>query len=177
MATLTIQNPTVHAGASVGFWQRLGEAYLSGWQHYARAYGAELDQRPALPLPMIDEELSAAPRALDAQPVVRVWRGLVRAADADAFHRYVQTQGAPSYRRARGNLGVWVLRRPLGAVTEFVLISHWTDHAAVAAYAGGDAAKPLHFAETERYLLPEGEGVEHFDLLPEAAPRYASVRY
>jgi hypothetical protein len=35
----------------------------------------------------------------------------------------------------------------------------------------------VHFAEIERLLLPEGEGVEHFEVLPEARPRYASVRY
>lgn len=172
----TLAHPSTHAHHDAGLWQRLSQAYLAGWEHYARAYGAELDQRPALPLPDLADE-AAVPAPIEGQPVVRVWRGLVRAADADAFHGYVQALGAPSYRRAPGNLGVWVLRRPLGAVTEFVLISHWVDQAAVAAYAGGDAAKPLHFAETERYLLPEGEGVEHFDLLAEAAPRYGSVRF
>jgi len=149
--------------------------YWAGWEHYARAYSAELDQRAAFPAPTLPA--SRAPAEDQSPPVVRVWRGRVRAADADAFHRYLQRRGAPSYRNAAGNLGVTILRRPLGATVEFMLISQWSSRAAVVGYAGSDADTPLHFAETERFLLPEGEGVEHFDLLPEAQPRYASVRY
>lgn len=32
-------------------WSRLATRYWAGWDHYARAYGAEVDQRPVLPLP------------------------------------------------------------------------------------------------------------------------------
>jgi len=159
------------ARATPSFWQRFSSLYWDGLKLHVH----DLDLGAAPAPEGADEALTAEPRP--SVPLARVWRGLVRAGDADAFHRYVQTLGAPSYRQARGNLGVWVLRRPLGVVTEFMLISHWESEADVAAYAGGDAAKPRHFAETKRYLLPEGEGVEHFDLLPEAAARYASARY
>ena len=156
------------------FFADLAARYLAGWEHYARTYDGEHAPRPEFP----SSESAAAPPTEDqATPVVRVWRGRVRAADADSFHRYVQRRGAPSYRNAAGNLGVTVLRRPLGATVEFILISQWTSRAAVAAYAGTDADQPVHFAEIERLLLPEGEGVEHFEVLPEAQPRYASVRY
>jgi len=176
--------PAPAPSAAKSLFADLADRYWAGWAHYARAYAADLDQRPRFPLPTTapaSTETASRPAeepavAAQVPPVVRVWRGRVHTEQADAFHAYLQAQGAPSYRRAPGNLGVWVLRRPLGAVTEYMLISHWTDAAAVAAYAGGDASKPLHYAETERYLLPEGEGVEHFALLPEAAPRYASIR-
>lgn len=153
----------------------LAARYWAGWEHYARTYSAEVDQRAVFPSPTAPAH--AAPTEDQATPVVRVWRGRVRAADADAFHRYIQRRGAPSYRNAAGNLGVTVLRRPLGATVEFMLVSQWASRAAIAAYAGTDTDQPVHFAEIERLLLPEGEGVEHFDLLPEAQPRYASVRY
>lgn len=168
MSTLSID-----AGSTLS---NLAARYWAGWEHYARTYEAELDQRAEFPTPTLSAE-GAAPAVEEEAPVVRVWRGRVLAADADAFHRYLQRRGAPSYRNAAGNLGVTILRRPLGATVEFMLVSQWASRAAVIGYAGNDADKPLHFAETERYLLPEGEGVEHFELLPEAQPRYGSVRY
>ena len=163
------------AGPQPSLWQRFSRLYWDGLQLHVR----ELDLGAAAPSPAsgaTDVATPARAATPEDQPVVRVWRGRVRSADADAFHRYLQTIGAPSYRAARGNRGVWLMRRPLGEVTEYLLVTHWETEADVAAYAGGDAAQPLHFAETERYLLPDGEGVEHFALLPEAAPRYASVR-
>lgn len=169
MSTLSIETGSVLSTLAARYW--------AGWEHYARTYEAELDQRAEFPTPTTTASGAAAPGTAQESPVVRVWRGQVRATDADAFHRYLQQTGAPSYRRAAGNLGVTILRRPLGATAEFMLITQWESPDAVAHYAGGDAAQPLHFAETERYLLPDGEGVEHFELLPEATPRYASVRY
>ena len=171
MSTLTIGNGSILSALAARYW--------AGWEHYARAYGAELDQRASFPAPTLTAEAAAAAAPADDQdaPVVRVWRGRVRAADAEAFHRYLQRRGAPSYRNAAGNLGVTILRRPQGASVEFMLVSQWASRAAVAAYAGTDADQPVHLAEIERFLLPEGEGVEHFELLPEALPRYASVRY
>ena len=169
---------------NVSFLSDLAANYWAGWEHYARTYEAELDQRAEFPLPTAVAE--GEPVADQDAPVVRVWRGRVRAVDADAFHRYLQRRGAPSYRHAAGNISVTILRRPLaasaslqgeGASVEFMLVSQWESRAAVIGYAGSDADQPLHFAETERYLLPEGEGVEHFELLPEAQPRYGSVRY
>jgi heme-degrading monooxygenase HmoA len=167
MSTLSIESGSVLANLAARYW--------AGWEHYARTYEAELDQRAEFPTPTV--EAAAQPAVEQDAPIVRVWRGRVRAADADAFHRYLQRRGAPSYRNAGGNLGVTILRRALGATVEFMLISQWASRAAVIGYAGNDADEPLHFAGTERYLLPEGEGVEHFEVLPEALPRYASVRY
>lgn len=157
------------------FFASLAARYLAGWEHYARTYDGEFAPRPAFPAEA--PAAQATPAADQDAPVVRVWRGRVRAADAEAFHRYLQRRGAPSYRQAAGNLGVTILRRAQGATVEFMLVSQWASRADVVAYAGSDADQPVHFADIERYLLPEGEGVEHFEVLPEAQPRYASVRY
>src|SRR5688572_25048193 len=113
----SIAPTSAQAQVQASFWKTLATNYWLGWEHYARTYDdawatpAELAPGPA--------PAAAAPvaPAIEAQPVVRVWRGQVRPEHADAFHRYVQTLGAPSYRRARGNLGVWVLRRPLATTT------------------------------------------------------------
>ena len=159
MSTLSIDAGSVLSNLAARYW--------AGWEHYARTYEAELDNRAEFPTPSVSAPV--APAVEQDAPVVRVWRGRVLATDGDAFHRYLQRRGAPSYRNAAGNLGVTILRRPLGATVEFMLISQWTSRAAVVGYAGSAVDQPL--------LLPEGEGVEHFDLLPEAQPRYASVRY
>lgn len=169
--------PSGHAPTQPSLWQRLSRLYWDGLELHVRELDLGLPVTPAAADAAAIAPAAEPAAALEPQPVVRVWRGRVRSADADGFHRYLQTIGAPSYRAARGNRGVWLMRRPLGEVTEYLLITHWETEADVAAYAGGDAARPKHFAETERFLLDEGEGVEHFALLPEAAPRYASIRF
>lgn len=47
MATVTL--PTAPTPGSP--WERLAARYWAGWDHYARVYGAEVDQRPVLPRP------------------------------------------------------------------------------------------------------------------------------
>jgi hypothetical protein len=43
--------------------------------------------------------------------VARIWRGAVRAADADEYAAYMRDTGVAGYRSTRGNRGEWMLRR------------------------------------------------------------------
>jgi len=180
MATVSVGSSVSHnfaSGLSATF-ARLTDRYWAGWEHYARAYSAELDQRARFPAPRIRREAGRpATAALEPQPLARVWRGRVRTVDADAFHRYLIDIGIPGYRKTTGNLGAWILRRPVADGVEFQLVSHWESRAALVAFAGADPTLPRHHPGVERFLLPDGEAVEHYDLLPDAAVRYASVRY
>ncbi len=46
--------------------------------------------------------------------IARIWRGVVRAEDADEYAAYVQETGIEGYQQTPGNQGAWLLRRPVG---------------------------------------------------------------
>lgn len=42
--------------------------------------------------------------------IARIWRGVTRADQADAYYDYLERTGLKDYRNTAGNRGVWVLR-------------------------------------------------------------------
>ena len=57
--------------------------------------------------------------------IARTWRGAVRREDADPYAEYLQATGVAGYAATAGNRGVWMLRRDLGELTEFVMFTLW----------------------------------------------------
>ncbi|HET7461618.1 MAG TPA: antibiotic biosynthesis monooxygenase [Longimicrobium sp.] len=96
--------------------------------------------------------------------IARVWRGEVRADDANAYARYLRATGEPDCRTLPGNRGVLILRRDGEERTEFVFVSFWSDMAAIRAFAGEDVERARYYPEDERYLLALDPHVRHFDV-------------
>lgn len=71
--------------------------------------------------------------------IARLWRGVVRAQDADEYAAYVQDTGIESYKQTPGNLGAWLLRRP-------------------------DGDRAVYYPEDERYLLELDPHVVHYQV-------------
>lgn len=71
--------------------------------------------------------------------IARLWRGVVRAQDADEYAAYVQDTGIESYKQTPGNLGAWLLRRP-------------------------DGDRAVCYPEDERYLLELDPHVVHYQV-------------
>ena len=68
--------------------------------------------------------------------IARIWRGRVRAGQADEYEAYYMNAGiAPLIDAA---LGVQALREDRGDEVEFVTISYWEDVAAMSRFAGDD---------------------------------------
>jgi len=61
--------------------------------------------------------------------IARIWRGAVRAEDADAYAAYVQRTGIEGYQRTPGNRGAWLLRRVEAERAEIVTLSFWESRA------------------------------------------------
>jgi hypothetical protein len=55
--------------------------------------------------------------------IARTWRGAVRTADGDAYAAYMNDTGVAAYASTPGNRGVWMLRRDVGELTEFVMFT------------------------------------------------------
>jgi heme-degrading monooxygenase HmoA len=101
--------------------------------------------------------------------IARVWRGVVRTPDADAYAEYIRETGFAEYGRTPGNRGAWLLRRDEDGTTEFVTLSLWESLAAIRAFAGDDIEAAVLYPEDERYLVGEST-IAHYDVADQIAP-------
>ena len=96
--------------------------------------------------------------------IARIWRGVIRAADAATYRTYLEETGLRDYRQTPGNRGVWLLQRTDGDRCEIVTISFWESMDAVRGFAGGDPERAVYYPEDDRFLVERNERVSHYDL-------------
>ena len=96
--------------------------------------------------------------------IARTWRGAVRRADADAYAEYMQETGVAGYAATPGNRGVWMLRRELGELTEFVMFTLWDSMDAVTGFAGEDPETAFFYPEDDRFLVERDLRSSHFEV-------------
>jgi heme-degrading monooxygenase HmoA len=96
--------------------------------------------------------------------IARLWRGTVRAEDADEYAAYVQRTGIEGYLQTPGNRGAWLLRRPDGDREEIVTLSFWDSVQAIEAFAGEDINRAVYYPEDDRYLLERDPNVLHYQV-------------
>lgn len=103
--------------------------------------------------------------------IIRTWRGATAHEDADRYVEYLRATGVREYRTTPGNLGVYLLRRPLEDRVEFLLISMWVSMEAVQRFAGDDPDRAVFYPQDDAFLVRRDEHVEHFDVVegPQAA--------
>ena len=99
--------------------------------------------------------------------IARIWRGAVRAADADAYVAYIEETGLREYRETPGNRGAWLLRRDDGDRTEFVTFTLWDSLDAIRAFAGDDVETAVYYPEDDRYLVERDVTVKHYEVTTE----------
>lgn len=96
--------------------------------------------------------------------IARIWRGAIRAQDADEYAAYVEETGIAGYRRTPGNRGAWLLRRTDGERTEIVTMSFWDSREAIEGFAGEDIEKAVFYPEDDRFLVERDLRVTHYDV-------------
>lgn len=96
--------------------------------------------------------------------VARIWRGAVRAADADAYVAYIEATGLREYRETPGNRGAWLLSRVEGDRCEIVTLSFWDSLDAIRGFAGDDVERAVFYPEDERFLIERDDRVTHWEL-------------
>jgi heme-degrading monooxygenase HmoA len=94
--------------------------------------------------------------------IARVWRGVTRAADTDAYLEFLDRTGVADCRATPGNLGVMVLHRAEGDRTEFLFVSFWDDMASVTGFAGAEPARARFYPEDEQFLVDRDLHVQHY---------------
>jgi heme-degrading monooxygenase HmoA len=96
--------------------------------------------------------------------IARIWRGKVRAADADGYAEYIAETGLAGYERTPGNQGAWMLRRDVGELTEFVTFTLWESLDAVKAFAGDDYETAVYYPDDDRFLVERDDVCAHYDV-------------
>jgi heme-degrading monooxygenase HmoA len=98
----------------------------------------------------------------------RVWEGTVSAEKADAYGQYLADFGVEDYRKVAGNRGVSLLRRDVAGMAHFLLVSYWTSHEALEAYAGSDIEKATYYAYDLECLIDPSPTVRHYEVVANA---------
>ena len=96
--------------------------------------------------------------------ISRVWSGRTAAGNADAYERFLREEVFPGIEgRVGGFRGSYVLRRPLGDVVEFVVITVFDSMAAIRQFAGVDYELAVIEPEAQKLLEQADERARHFE--------------
>jgi heme-degrading monooxygenase HmoA len=103
--------------------------------------------------------------------IVRMWRGQAKAANADAYERFVTTKVFGELPAIPGHRGAYLLKRPIenGNEVEFVAITLWESLAAIRGFAGESIDRAVVEPEARAVLSDFDDVVRHFELT-HAAP-------
>ena len=97
--------------------------------------------------------------------IARIWRGVTRAHDAEAYLAYLHATGFPEYRQTPGTQGVLALRRLDGDRAEFLLDTVRDSPDAIARFAGDRPDQAVFYPEDDRFLVERGERVTHYEVV------------
>src|SRR3954451_21072095 len=102
--------------------------------------------------------------------IARMWRGAVRVGDGDAYAAYMQRTGVAGYASTKGTLGVWMLRRDVGELTEFVMFTLWESIDAIKAFAGDEYETAVFYPEDDRFLVERDLVATHHTVAANVRP-------
>jgi heme-degrading monooxygenase HmoA len=96
--------------------------------------------------------------------IARLWHGVTLAEKAEDYLAFLQARALPDYRATPGNLSVDVLHRTAGALTHYLIVTHWESREAIEAFAGSDIARAKYYREDVDFLLEFEPTVEHYEV-------------
>jgi heme-degrading monooxygenase HmoA len=94
--------------------------------------------------------------------IARTWRGWTRLEDTDTYAEYVRATGIAAFEAVAGNRGSYLISRPDGDRTEFMVISFWDTLDDVVAFAGSDVDSAVFYPEDDKFLIDRERTVQHF---------------
>lgn len=97
--------------------------------------------------------------------IARIWRGVVRRDEAEAYVNYIVNTGMAEYQSTPGNQGAWMLRRDDGDRSEIVTFSLWDSRDSIRAFAGDDIDQAVFYPEDDHFLLERDLTVRHYDVV------------
>lgn len=95
--------------------------------------------------------------------ITRVWQGWTSATDADRYEAHYHDEVLSTLRGVAGFRGARLLRRTVGAETEFVSLTTFDDLDAIRGFAGDDFETAVIAPAASAVLVRFDERVRHFD--------------
>jgi heme-degrading monooxygenase HmoA len=96
--------------------------------------------------------------------IARIWRGYTKPEHADAYEAMLKPELLPGISLAKGYLGSYLMRRPVGDEVEFVTIILWQSIEAVHAVAGPDYETAVIPEERRKYLARFDAKAAHYEV-------------
>lgn len=96
--------------------------------------------------------------------IARIWHGYTEPEHADAYEALLKPELLPGISRAKGYIGSYLLRRPLGTEVEFVTIMIWDSLDAIRAAAGPNYEAAVIPEERRKYLARFDAKAAHFEI-------------
>lgn len=98
--------------------------------------------------------------------IVRMWRGQAKAANAEAYERFVTAKVFAGLPAIPGHRGAYLLKRDIanGAEVEFVAVTLWESQAAIRGFAGEAIERAVIEPEARAVLSGFDDFVRHFEL-------------
>ena len=97
--------------------------------------------------------------------IMRTWRGVVRAVDAEQYLAHQGGTGVLEYRHTPGNAGVLVLRRERGELCEVTTVSFWESMDAMWRFAGEDPERAKFYPGDDELLVEKDLHADHYEVI------------
>jgi heme-degrading monooxygenase HmoA len=108
---------------------------------------------------------NSSSQSVSKNKIARIWHGRTKTAKADEYYIYLNEAGIQKIKAIPGNLGVQVLRKSQGDITEFTVISYWDSKDAIRKFAGDDIEKTHNLPRDPEYLLELEPHVQHYEVV------------
>jgi heme-degrading monooxygenase HmoA len=92
-----------------------------------------------------------------------MWHGVIPAAEADEYLKYIEETGMKEYREIPGNLSAKILRRLEGDLCHFLTVTEWDSYESIKQFAGDDFQKAKYYPDDKKFLLEFEEHVVHYE--------------
>jgi len=79
--------------------------------------------------------------------------------------RIAQTRAIPDYRSVERNIKVYILERPEGEVTHFIMLTFWDNLESVRGFAGEEVERAKYYPEDKDFLLEFEPNVIHYEVV------------
>jgi len=96
--------------------------------------------------------------------IARVWHGTTSKENRAAYLKYLKVSGIKAFKKAKGNLGAYILVRDSQELTEYLIVTLWDSMKAVEGFAGGDSSRAVYLPKDSEFLLGLESGVKHYEV-------------
>ena len=97
--------------------------------------------------------------------IARHWKGVAKAASADAYVDHLRHDTFPALRKLGGFIDASIFRRAVPEGVEFVVVTHWDTLEAIRAFAGDDIEAAVVPPNVQAMMVDYDRTVRHYEAL------------